>query len=89
MGQAALYASGVWADSFAYTTEPSVAVCTTGCGEHLVRTQLAKEIGFDLKNGTCPTTSLYESMTEKFLSEYINVRKKILNFLWFFQNRGT
>lgn len=73
VGQAALYASGVWADSFASTSETSVAVCTTGCGEHIVQTQLAKEIGIDLKNESCPTTGLYKTMTEKFLSELVKM----------------
>lgn len=68
VGQAALYASGVWADSFSLKTDSSVAVCTTGCGEHLVQTQLAKEIGEDLKRSSFPTTCLYETMTEKFIS---------------------
>lgn len=69
VGQAALYASGVWADSFDRINEPCIAVCTTGCGEHLVQTQLAKEIGEDLKNHLCPTTALHTCMTEKFLSK--------------------
>ncbi|GJQ74419.1 hypothetical protein Trydic_g21289 [Trypoxylus dichotomus] len=79
VGQAALYASGVWADSFNSDQESSVAVCTTGCGEHLVQTQLAKEIGIDLKNCTCPTTQLCNTITEKFLkSRYLsNVQQKL------------
>lgn len=71
VGQAALYASGVWADSFDTINESSVAVCTTGCGEHLVQTQLAKEIGGDLKDCGCPTTQLYKTITDKFLSKFI------------------
>lgn len=69
VGQAALYASGVWADSFSPKTDTSVAVCTTGCGEHLIQTQLAKEIGEDLKQHSFPTTALYDSLTEKFISK--------------------
>lgn len=67
IGQAALYASGVWADSFDLN-DPSISVCTTGCGEHLIQTLLAKEIANDLKNSTFPTTDLHNCMTEKFLS---------------------
>lgn len=67
MGQAALYASGIWADSFDLK-ETSVAVCTSGCGEHLVQTLLAREIANDLKQSTCPTTDLHKSMTDRFLS---------------------
>ncbi|KAK9696725.1 Asparaginase [Popillia japonica] len=79
VGQAALYASGVWADSFNIQDESSVAVCTTGCGEHLVQTQLAKEIGIDLKDCSCPTTQLCNTITDKFLkSRYLsNVQQKL------------
>lgn len=67
VGQGALYGSGVWADSFD-ADDPAVAVCTTGCGEYLMQTLLAKEIANDLKNSTFPTTELHTCMTEKFLS---------------------
>lgn len=69
VGQAALYASGVWADSLEPTTEPVVAVVTSGCGEYLVRTQLAKEVGIDMKNTDCPAIGLYGCMTDKFISK--------------------
>ncbi|XP_017785858.1 PREDICTED: threonine aspartase 1-like [Nicrophorus vespilloides] len=73
VGQAALYGCGVWADSWAKKSEDSVAVSTTGCGEHLVQTQLAKEISDDLKNCSCPVTALYSSMTNKFInSRYLH-----------------
>ncbi|KAJ8968009.1 hypothetical protein NQ314_002543 [Rhamnusium bicolor] len=79
VGQAALYGSGSWADSFEKDSEHSVAVCTTGCGEHLVQTQLAKGIADDLKNSSCPTTDLHKTMTDKFLnSRYLrNVKQKM------------
>ncbi|XP_018574888.1 threonine aspartase 1 [Anoplophora glabripennis] len=79
VGQAALYGSGSWADSFDKVSESSVAVCTTGCGEHLVQTQLAKEIAEDLKHCTCPTSDLHKTMTDKFLkSRYLkNVKQKM------------
>lgn len=68
VGQGALYASGVWADSFD-ADGVSVASTTSGCGEYLVRTQLAKEICEDLKGSTFPTPDLAKSMTNKFLSK--------------------
>lgn len=67
VGQAALYGSGVWADSYD-PDDASIAVCTTGCGEYLMQTLLAKEIATDLKQSTFPTIELHSSMTEKFLS---------------------
>lgn len=69
LGQAAHYGSGVWADSCEKNVRPSIAVCTTGCGEHLVQTFLAKSIADDLvveKN--CPTVDLHQCMNEKFMN---------------------
>lgn len=79
VGQAALYGSGCWADSFAKDYEASIAVSTTGCGEHLVQTQLAREIANDLKSGVSPTINLHKTMTDKFLnSRYLrNHRQKM------------
>ncbi|XP_018328264.1 threonine aspartase 1 isoform X2 [Agrilus planipennis] len=73
VGQGALYACGVWADSFNSTSENSVAVSTTGCGEYLIRTQLAKEIAKDIKHAACPVTTLHKSMIENFIDS---------RFLW-------
>lgn len=87
VGQAALYASGVWADSFDQINDSCIAVCTTGCGEHLVQTQLAKEIGEDLKHHICPTTALHTCMTEKFLSKQRRLRFLVV-FSCCLQNRG-
>lgn len=75
VGSAALFGSGVWADSTTnfYTEAPdnpneaAIAVSTTGCGEHLILTQLAREIASDIKNCTCPILTLHNTMTDKFL----------------------
>lgn len=69
VGQAAHYGSGVWADSSDKGLRPSIAVCTTGCGEHLVQTLLAKTIADELiveKN--CPTVDLHRCMNERFMN---------------------
>ncbi|XP_030765987.1 threonine aspartase 1 [Sitophilus oryzae] len=69
VGQAAHYGSGVWADSCNGQDRSSVAVCTTGCGEQIMQTFLAKALADDLiKNTDCPTVSLYKSMTENFMN---------------------
>ncbi|CAH1984722.1 unnamed protein product [Acanthoscelides obtectus] len=67
VGQAALYGSGIWADSLDKSGASSVAVSTTGCGEHLIQTQLAREIANDVKNGSFPPSDLNRTMTEKFM----------------------
>lgn len=71
VGQAALYASGTWADSYD-KSEPSIAICTSGCGEYLVQTQFAKTIGDQLKDCNCPK-KLSNIMTDNFInSRYLS-----------------
>ncbi|CAG9823589.1 unnamed protein product [Phaedon cochleariae] len=78
VGQAALYASGTWADSLDKSTEPSVAVCTTGCGEYLIQTHLAKELAEDLKFNP-NAMAFHKAMGVKFLkSKFLrNVNRKL------------
>lgn len=64
IGQAATYGAGCWATD---TDDISVATCTTGNGEYLMRTFLAKEICTDLFTAECPVTSLYNTLKNKFL----------------------
>ncbi|XP_056645789.1 threonine aspartase 1 [Diorhabda carinulata] len=91
VGQAALYASGTWADSSEKTKQHSVAVCTTGCGEHLVQTLLAKEIADDLKSSTYLTECLHQTMNDKFLrSKHLqNVRIKLAGALVLHKDKTT
>ncbi|XP_023019257.2 taspase 1 [Leptinotarsa decemlineata] len=88
VGQAALYASGTWADSLNKDTESTVAVCTTGCGEYLVQTQLAKEIADVIKPSSSPITDLHRAMTSQFLeSRYLrNVKQKMAGALVLHRN---
>ena len=44
----------------------TVGVSTTGCGEHLVRTFLAKECAQHLRSSRRPLLSLQNCMREKF-----------------------
>lgn len=64
IGQAATYGAGCWATD---TDDVSVATCTTGNGEYLMRTFLAKEICSDLFTTDCPVTTLYKTLKTKFL----------------------
>lgn len=69
VGQAASYGAGCWA-----VTNPnkSAATCTTGNGEYLVKTLLAKEIVDSLILSDCSITSLHKTFKEKFIqSPYI------------------
>ena len=47
-------------------TSHSTAVSTTGCGEHLVRTFLARECGLALSTSDHPLEDLQKVMKEKF-----------------------
>lgn len=66
VGQAASFGSGVWAEMSRNGLGPSIAACTSGCGEHLIRTQLAKNTAESLLDSS-PTLGLDKCMKEKFL----------------------
>ncbi|GLH14641.1 Probable isoaspartyl peptidase/L-asparaginase GA20639, partial [Gryllus bimaculatus] len=66
VGQAAVYASGVWAQN-AVGDVPAVASCTSGCGEYLVRTMLAREGALSVLNDNRTEVSLHDCMRTKFL----------------------
>lgn len=76
IGQAATYAAGVWADSSESSTKRSVAVSTTGAGEYIVKTLLAKELGTKIKESSSPALAFHKCMKEDFLGE-----KKYIFFL--------
>ncbi|XP_012280720.1 threonine aspartase 1 [Orussus abietinus] len=63
VGQAGVWGCGSWACS----SKSSVAASTSGCGEHLIRTTLARSIAEALSDTICPTTSLHHAMKKQFL----------------------
>ncbi|CAH0752702.1 unnamed protein product [Diatraea saccharalis] len=67
VGQAASFGSGVWAVMSRDGKNPSVASCTSGCGEHLIRTQLAKNSAESLLDSS-PTLGLDKCLKENFLN---------------------
>lgn len=64
VGQAATYGAGCWAVS---KPDSVAATCTTGNGEYLMKTLLAKEIVDDLLRCECPVTSLHGTFKNKFI----------------------
>lgn len=56
--------AGCWAVS---KPESVAATCTTGNGEYLMKTLLAKEIVDDLLRCECPVTSLHSTFKNKFI----------------------
>uniref|UniRef100_A0A673U9N9 Threonine aspartase 1 n=1 Tax=Suricata suricatta TaxID=37032 RepID=A0A673U9N9_SURSU len=65
--KAALYGCGCWAQNTGAHTPYSTAVSTSGCGEHLVRTILARECSHALQAEDAHQ-ALLETMQNKFIS---------------------
>ncbi|XP_068730065.1 threonine aspartase 1-like [Montipora capricornis] len=77
IGQAAMYGSGCWATSLD-VNEVGVACCTSGCGEHLMKTLLAKECAsLALKRDA--VSAVHEGLAEKFLGANVlsSVKEKL------------
>ena len=67
VGQAAVFGCGCWAQRGSkQKLSNTVGISTTGCGEHLVRTFLAKECAQSLRISQKPLNSLQEVMKDKF-----------------------
>ncbi|XP_028611003.1 threonine aspartase 1 isoform X2 [Grammomys surdaster] len=67
VGQAAIYGCGCWAENTGAQNPYSTAVSTSGCGEHLVRTILARECSRALQAEDAHQ-ALLETMQNKFIS---------------------
>lgn len=65
IGQAACYGAGCWATK---ETNKSIATCTTGNGEYLMKTLLAREIVTDLLDAPCAIVSLHKTFKNSLLS---------------------
>ncbi|XP_063104749.1 threonine aspartase 1 isoform X2 [Cavia porcellus] len=70
VGQAALYGCGCWAENTGAHNPYSTAVSTSGCGEHLVRTILARECSHALQAEDAHQ-ALLETMQNKFIMEFL------------------
>lgn len=64
VGQAAMYGAGCWAMK---DKDKSGATCTTGNGEYLMKTLLAREIVGGLFVDACPILSLHKTFKKNFL----------------------
>ncbi|XP_028611012.1 threonine aspartase 1 isoform X3 [Grammomys surdaster] len=70
VGQAAIYGCGCWAENTGAQNPYSTAVSTSGCGEHLVRTILARECSRALQAEDAHQ-ALLETMQNKFIMEFL------------------
>uniref|UniRef100_A0A669CL28 Threonine aspartase 1 n=1 Tax=Oreochromis niloticus TaxID=8128 RepID=A0A669CL28_ORENI len=68
VGQAAHYGCGCWAENACNMNSYSTAVSTSGCGEHLIRTMLARECSAAMQSEDAHQ-ALLEAMQNKFISE--------------------
>ncbi|XP_072564861.1 threonine aspartase 1-like, partial [Paramormyrops kingsleyae] len=66
VGQAAHYGCGCWAENACNLNPYSTAVSTSGCGEHLVRTMLARECSASVQSEDAHQ-SLLDTMQNKFI----------------------
>uniref|UniRef100_A0A3Q3G617 Threonine aspartase 1 n=1 Tax=Kryptolebias marmoratus TaxID=37003 RepID=A0A3Q3G617_KRYMA len=73
VGQAAHYGCGCWAENACNMNPYSTAVSTSGCGEHLIRTVLARECSAAMQSEDAHQ-ALLEAMQNKFISD-----SKLLN----------
>ncbi|KAJ8248060.1 hypothetical protein GJAV_G00237800 [Gymnothorax javanicus] len=67
VGQAAHYGCGCWAENACNLNPYSTAVSTSGCGEHLIRTVLARECSAAVQSDDAHQ-ALLETMQNKFIS---------------------
>ncbi|XP_048864885.1 threonine aspartase 1 isoform X2 [Brienomyrus brachyistius] len=67
VGQAAHYGCGCWAENACNLNPYSTAVSTSGCGEHLIRTMLARECSASVQSEDAHQ-SLLDTMQNKFIS---------------------
>ena len=65
--QAALYGCGCWAEMD--VDKRGVGVSTSGCGEHLTRTLLAKKCADSIHNTDDPITGLSGAFKSGFLGQ--------------------
>ncbi|XP_041646005.1 threonine aspartase 1 [Cheilinus undulatus] len=67
VGQAAHFGCGCWAENACNMSPYSTAVSTSGCGEHLIRTMLARECSAAMQSEDAHQ-ALLEAMQNKFIS---------------------
>lgn len=73
-----MYGCGCWAQDKLSEGEASIAVVTSGCGEHIMKTMLAREVANRMRMSdgiTCVT--LKENIDSSFLSKRLRVNSRV------------
>eukprot|EP00095_Tigriopus_kingsejongensis_P000770 snap_masked-scaffold67_size430214-processed-gene-1.5 protein:Tk00770 transcript:snap_masked-scaffold67_size430214-processed-gene-1.5-mRNA-1 annotation:"threonine aspartase 1" len=71
VGQASCFGCGCWAQNRMEPYGYAVGVSTTGCGEHLVRTLLARDCATEVARTPVPVLGLEQSMNNFVNSEFL------------------
>ena len=73
IGHASIYGCGCWVsenENESVNKKQQIAICTTGCGEHIMKTLFAKECADFMFNGDSDANLLKEFMDQRFFSNY-------------------
>lgn len=83
LGPAATYGAGCWAYNWRSDDKPGVSIATSGSGEHIMRTLLAKESAACLQRSDNASLGLSQAFKDHFLeSEYlVNITDKLAGVL--------
>lgn len=52
------------------SNDVAMAVTTSGCGEHLIKTNLARELSRQLHNSSYPLTAINKCFNDDFIRKY-------------------
>uniref|UniRef100_A0A6P8GZ82 Threonine aspartase 1-like n=1 Tax=Actinia tenebrosa TaxID=6105 RepID=A0A6P8GZ82_ACTTE len=82
VGQAAVYGSGCWARNKTEESDVGVACCTTGCGEYLIKTILAKECA-EMASNRDGYSAVKDALQQKFFDapHLLSNKQKIAGIL--------
>lgn len=61
----------------------AMAVTTSGCGEHLIKTNLAREISRQLLNSSCPTIAITKCFNEDFIRQLSIITKFFVSSIYY------
>lgn len=76
IGQGAIIGAGCWADDI-------VGVVTSGCGEHILHTSLAKEVAMIIRNSPLPSAAVHDTLNKTFINAPVlkEVKEKLVGLL--------
>ena len=70
VGHASIYGCGCWVSENDHhdNNQQKIAICTTGCGEHIMKTLFSKECADFMFNNDNDATTLKDFMDKRFFS---------------------